>query len=116
MGEQRSLNFQSSQTEPPEKTAGHLSRLEDLKHEACRVLADARGLGLHDPAAESALAEAERLSIKCADMETQMRAFESSGDFYNTRKAFVTASKKYEIALQNAQCLTGTSDAAVEDL
>lgn len=115
MAEQRSLDFEPGLKDSGTRTAERLAHAEGLKRQAEQAVADARSIGFGD-AAESAFAEAEKVSIKCTDMETQMLAFESSGDFYNARKAFVTASKKYEIALQNAQCLSGTSDAAGEAL
>jgi hypothetical protein len=89
---------------------------DDLRPAAEEALAVAERLDRrHDPAAEHAFAEAEGFAVKCADMEIQIRVFESSGGFYERRKAFTIAAEKYRVSLQSAQCLSGASDTGAED-
>lgn len=105
MTEQGSLDFKPQPKYKP----------DDLRRAAEEALAVAEKLDRrHDPGAELAFTDAEGLAVKCADMEIQMRVFASSGGFHERRKAFSLALKKYGTALQNARCLSDTSDGGVE--
>jgi hypothetical protein len=80
---------------------------------AIRALTSAQRLGISDPSAGPAFADAERLAIKSPDIEVHVRVFESSGDFHERRKAFPSAIEKYNLALRSAKCVSMTSDEAI---
>ncbi len=86
-----------------------------LKPAAERALASAERLfRSSDPGAQGAFDEAESLAIECADQDLQMRTFEASARFHERRGAISVAREKYKTALRTAECLRIVSDAAVE--
>jgi hypothetical protein len=89
------------------------AQTESLKREAERALDIAQDLARsNDSSADPAYEQAERLAIRAADLELQLRTHEGFGRFLRRQRGFARARVQFRKADQTAQTLGLEEDAA----